>query len=145
MSTPLSIQRVKPANLPLLKELLASEDLPTQDLQADMQLFYSASGQEILTCGGYEQYGKIGLLRSVAIHPDSQGKGLGKQWMKLLLEKARELGLEEVYLLTTTAEGFFQKIGFETISRDNVPLSIQQSEEFSSLCPSSAALMCLKL
>lgn len=145
MAIPLSIQAVDATNLGLLKDLLAGENLPTQDLSADMKLFFSQSNQGILTCGGYEQYGKIGLLRSVAIHPDSQGKGLGTAWMKLLLEKAAELGLEEIYLLTTTAEGFFQKIGFRTISRDNVPLVIQNSEEFSSLCPSSAVLMSLTL
>lgn len=148
MSIPLTLQRAEAASLPLLKNLLASENLPTEDLNADMQLFYSLAGspndQEILTCGGYEQYGNIGLLRSVAIHPKNQGKGIGKQWMRLLLEKGQELGLEEIYLLTTTAEGFFQKIGFTTIPRENVPAAIQNSEEFSSICPSSAALMRFK-
>lgn len=145
MPSPLSILPLEASNLPRLKDLLQAEDLPTEDLQAEMSLFYAKEGEEIITCGGFELFGNMGLLRSVVIRADFQGKGLGKQWIELLLKKARELELEELYLLTTTAAGFFEKIGFRNISRDQAPQPIQSSQEFSTLCPSSAVLMHLKL
>jgi amino-acid N-acetyltransferase len=46
-----------------------------------------------------------------------------------------------VFLLTTTAERFFPKFGFEQIDREQVPASVQQSVEFQSACPASAIVM----
>jgi amino-acid N-acetyltransferase len=46
-----------------------------------------------------------------------------------------------VFLLTTTAERFFPRFGFEEIARDEVPASVQASVEFQSACPASAIVM----
>jgi amino-acid N-acetyltransferase len=46
-----------------------------------------------------------------------------------------------VFLLTTTAEAFFPKFGFEQIQRIDVPISLQASVEFQSACPASAIVM----
>jgi amino-acid N-acetyltransferase len=43
--------------------------------------------------------------------------------------------------LTTTAEHFFPKFGFERIARADVPSSVQRSVEFTSVCPASATVM----
>jgi len=43
--------------------------------------------------------------------------------------------------LTTTAEGFFPKFGFERIPRADVPARVQESVEFVSACPASAVVM----
>jgi len=145
MSISLAIQKAGVAEFPLLKALLQDQQLPTEDLQEGVQLFYTQVEGQIISCGGYEQYHNIGLLRSVAIRPDKQGSGLGKKWVALLLQKAREQGMQELYLLTTTAESFFEKMGFKSIDRKDVPKVIQQSQEFSSICPSSAAVMYFKL
>ena len=51
------------------------------------------------------------------------------------------MALELVFLLTTTAERFFPKFGFEQIARDDVPPSVQASVEFRSACPASAIVM----
>jgi amino-acid N-acetyltransferase len=54
-------------------------------------------------------------------------------------------GIKELYLLTNTAEGFFSKIGFNKVERDNVPDSIRATKEFQSLCPSTAACMAKRI
>ena len=43
--------------------------------------------------------------------------------------------------LTTTAERFFPRFGFERITRDDVPASVQASIEFREACPASATVM----
>lgn len=142
----LTLKKADQTWFPHIKELLQAVDLPTQDLNEKIHLYYS-QGEKVspIACGGFEQYDQIGLLRSVAIHQDAQGKGIGKQWVSQLMEEAKKMGMRELYLLTTTAEHFFQKMGFEKQEREKVPQAIKDSEEFSSLCPSTAILMCKKL
>jgi amino-acid N-acetyltransferase len=57
------------------------------------------------------------------------------------LSIAKERGTHTAFLLTTTAENFFPKLGFEQIVRDDVPASVQASIEFQSACPASAVVM----
>jgi amino-acid N-acetyltransferase len=81
------------------------------------------------------------LLRSVAVAPDVQRKGIGHQLTDAALALAQELGAPAVYLLTTTAEYFFPRFGFERIKRTDVPADVQTSVEFTSACCESAVVM----
>jgi amino-acid N-acetyltransferase len=54
---------------------------------------------------------------------------------------ARDLQVPAIYLLTTTAERYFPKFGFERIQRADIPPAVQTSIEFTSACPSSATVM----
>jgi amino-acid N-acetyltransferase len=54
---------------------------------------------------------------------------------------AEALKVPAIYLLTTTAERYFPKFGFERIARTDVPATVQTSIEFTSACPASAAVM----
>jgi amino-acid N-acetyltransferase len=54
---------------------------------------------------------------------------------------ARSKGVTDLYLLTTTAEGFFERLGYRRVVRENAPEAIRQTKEFSGLCSSSAAFM----
>ena len=58
---------------------------------------------------------------------------------------ARRHAIQDVFLLTTTAEGFFPRFGFERIQRSDVPSSVQTSVEFRSACPASAVVMRTRL
>lgn len=81
------------------------------------------------------------LLRSVAVDPAAQGLGLGARLTAAALARAQELRVPAVYLLTTTAEGFFPRFGFAAIARDDVPAGVRESVEFRSACPASAIVM----
>jgi amino-acid N-acetyltransferase len=54
-------------------------------------------------------------------------------------------GAREIYLLTTTAERFFERLGYARVQREAAPVAIQQTQEFSTLCSSSSALMVKRL
>jgi amino-acid N-acetyltransferase len=58
-----------------------------------------------------------------------------------MTERAAELGLRRIYLLTETAAPFFARLGFTPVDRDAVDEAVQASEEFSRLCPATAAVM----
>jgi N-acetylglutamate synthase-like GNAT family acetyltransferase len=48
----------------------------------------------------------------------------------------------QVYLLTTTAAGYFaRKLGFAPVERASAPKAIQATHEFSQACPQTAALL----
>lgn len=58
-----------------------------------------------------------------------------------LLALAAERGVDSVSLLTTTAETFFPRFGFEAVPRDVLPRALQSSAEFRGACPDSAIAM----
>jgi amino-acid N-acetyltransferase len=88
-----------------------------------------------------EMYADGALLRSVAVAPDLQRTGLGHLLTDAAIQIARDAGVPAVYLLTTTAERYCPRFGFERIQRQDVPESVQTSIEFKSACPSSATAM----
>ena len=88
-----------------------------------------------------ELYPDGALLRSVAVSREEQGRGLGHQLTDAAIRLAQDVGAPAIYLLTTTAEGFFPKFGFERIARAEVPASVRTSVEFTSACPSTATVM----
>ena len=94
---------------------------------------------------GVEVYGGAGLLRSVAVDPDWRGRGLGQRLTEERLRWAAARGLGTVYLLTTTAAGFFPRLGFAPVARDEVPPEVRGSLQFAGVCPSTAAVMALRL
>jgi amino-acid N-acetyltransferase len=85
----------------------------------------------VVGIGGLEQLGSSVLLRSLAVTSELHGRGI-----------ARELVTQrEVWLLTTTAEHFFEVAGYERASRDEVPGEVPLCRQFAVLCPSTATCM----
>jgi amino-acid N-acetyltransferase len=75
------------------------------------------------------------------VTPSLQHRGLGQALTRAALALARERRVAAVYLLTTTADGFFTRFGFTTVAREDVPETIRQSVEFTTACPSTATVM----
>ncbi len=96
---------------------------------------------EVVGAAGLELYADGALLRSVVVDERVQGQGLGQRLTDAALALARAHRAATVFLLTTTADGFFPRFGFERITRDDIPESVQQSVEFQSACPASAIVM----
>ena len=96
---------------------------------------------DVVGSAALEVYADGALLRSVAVAPEAQGKGLGHELTAAAIRMAETLHVPAVYLLTTTAEQFFPRFGFERIARADVPPTVQTSIEFTSACPSSATVM----
>ena len=57
-------------------------------------------------------------LASVFVSPESRGKGVGSKLVMQVMEKAKEAGIPVLYLFTPDKEGFYQKLGWHTISRE---------------------------
>ncbi|MEN5288614.1 arsenic resistance N-acetyltransferase ArsN2 [Stenotrophomonas lactitubi] len=127
--------------------LLEASGLPTEDLRAGrpITLLAATLDGELLGCVGYESSRDVVLLRSLAIRPMSQGRGLGRHLVVELERHARAAGGRTVFLLTTTAAPFFGQLGYECVARDAAPGFVAASTQFSGLCPGSAQLMMRRL
>jgi amino-acid N-acetyltransferase len=130
-------------DLPAILALVKDAGLPHQDLTpahvADFLVV--AGGSSVLGIVGLERYGENALLRSLAVRPESRFAGLGSQLADAIEEHARRTGVGTLYLLTTTAASFFGRRGYEVIERAAAPSTLQETTEFSSLCPSQATCM----
>jgi amino-acid N-acetyltransferase len=132
-----------PDDLPAVLSLLEEAGLPNQDLTAaHLTDFKIAAGdRSIHGIVGLERYGERALLRSLVVRPESRSNGLGAQLADAAEEYARRNGVIEIFLLTTTAADFFARRGYEVIPRSEAPSALQETTEFSSLCPSQAICM----
>lgn len=126
-----------------VKNLLAACKLPSADLEARHFEHFFGCGQESDPKGvvGVELYEKVGLLRSLAVDESARRRGCGKRLVKEAEQHAARLGVQSLYLLTTTAEDFFEALGYAKVDRAQVPEVIRNTQEFSSLCPSSSIVM----
>lgn len=123
-------------------QLLQSQNLPFQDLPTDLSNFCVVMQEEkVIGLIGLERYGRCGLLRSMVVHPDYRNKSIAGKLVNMLEERAKESGVETMYLLTETAENYFDRKGYDTITRNDVPDALKQSSEFSHVCPISATVM----
>jgi len=126
-----------------VKRLLDEAQLPTSDLtEAHLEHFLACGAHDALEgVVGLELYQPVALLRSLAVASRSRGRGLGSTLLAEAERYARLREVQEIYLLTTSAERFFARSGYERILRDAAPSAIRETQEFSSLCPASSALM----
>jgi amino-acid N-acetyltransferase len=132
---------ITPGTKPAAIELLRKNNLPTEDLTDNTMIFIIEENQKVIGTIGLEAGIKDGLLRSLSVSEEHRGKGYGEQLVGHLEKYARDRGIEDLYLLTTTAEKFFDRRGYVVIRREEVSPFIRSSAEFNSSCPSSAVVM----
>ena len=134
-------------HLPEITSLLLESGLPTDDLpEQDLSLFRIEVPIERLgAVGGLERCADFALMRSVATAPAMRGRGFAGKIVEELERLAAEKGFRNLYLLTETAERFFESKGYSAVDRSDVPAAIRESRQYSSLCPNSATVMCKKV
>jgi amino-acid N-acetyltransferase len=142
----INIQPASKNDLKGIVELLTSNQLPTIDIsESSVQLFAATVNNQLIGSIGIEKYNQIGLLRSLAVESKYKNQKVGERLIQYLLDFCINEKITELYLLTTTAEKYFDKFGFHQIERNNVPEKIVQTREFNDICPLSAVVMKKKL
>lgn len=138
-------------DLPDVERLLIDAGLPTAGVAQILntnpsQFFVACDGTgKLVAVAGLEVCCDHGVLRSVAVHPEWQRHGLGRELVQRIVCHAEERGVRALYLLTMTAEHYFPRFGFEAIERAAVPADIAETLEFKSACPATAVAMQRKL
>lgn len=139
------IRKSKPVDFQFVKDLLIDAKLPIEGVNDQFENYFITEIQgtdKIIGVMGWEQYGSFGLLRSAAIMPEFQNKGLGSKLVKEIHKDAKSKEIKRLYLLTETARNFSIKNGFKVINRSEAPEEIQQSQELlMHQCQSATVMM----
>jgi amino-acid N-acetyltransferase len=146
-NVPITVRPADHGDLPAVARLLTAAHLPNDGLDDQFGPSYAVAESEgaVIGAEGIECYGDAGLLRSAVVLDAWRGKGIGEMLTRDRLAWAREAGLVEVWLLTTTAADYFPRFGFARADRAAAPPAVQASREFAEACPASAVAMRLSL
>jgi amino-acid N-acetyltransferase len=130
----LVVRRARTSDVPAIKALvdvyagkiLLEKNLVT--LYESVQEFWVAElDDELVGCGAlHVLWADLGELRTIAAHPKVRGRGVGHAVVARLLDVARELRLERIFVLTFETE-FFGRHGFTEI--DGTPVTAEVYEE----------------
>lgn len=140
------IQKVELDDLNILKEFMKKLNLVYEEIEKHLEDFFIIRVEnKTVGCAGIEHYDDVGLLRSVGIDEELQGKGLGKKIVTKMIDYALEKGIVNLYLITNSAEDFFKKFDFTIVSRSEVDSRIQQTYEYTTGCEETASVMVKKI
>jgi amino-acid N-acetyltransferase len=129
-------------DLDAVESLLSESKLPLDGVKENFSGFIVAEDAgEVAGAIGLERFGSVALLRSAVVSPEHRGSGIGRKLVEQLLERAEKDGIEELFLLTTTAEKYFPRFGFAPTTRSAVPSAVKASAEFQGACPDTAIVM----
>ena len=138
----MKIRNATSSDFPEVERLLLASKLPLEGVKENFSSFVVAEeAGTIAGAIGLEKYGSAALVRSAVVSPSSRGTGVGRQLVERVLQRANEEGIDDIYLLTTTAENYFPKFGFTPTTRSAVPESVKASAEFRGACPDTAVVM----
>jgi amino-acid N-acetyltransferase len=135
------IRRAELRDLSAVLALLAEAKLPAAGVAEHFRSFFVADEAGwIVASAGIERHGDVALLRSLAVAAGARGTGRGAAVLRRALQEARGCPAG-VYALTTTAEAYLARFGFERVSRASVPGELLESRELQDACPGSATVM----
>jgi amino-acid N-acetyltransferase len=122
-------------------DLLKKNNLPTEDLTPGTQLFVVEEGAGVIATVAVEYDYNDALLRSLSVSEEKRTSGIGKNLVAFIEDYVKKQGVQNIYLLTTTAEDFFLKRGYKAVDRNTVPGFIKNTSEYGVICSSSSTLM----
>ena len=128
------VRRARTSDVPAIKSLvdvyagkiLLEKNLVT--LYEAVQEFWVAEFEgDVVGCGAlHVLWADLGEVRTVAAHPRLRGRGVGHAVVTRLLDVARELHLQRIFVLTFETD-FFGRHGFQEI--DGTPVTAEVYDE----------------
>ncbi len=90
-------------------------------LYEDVQDFVVAEVKgEVVGCGAlHVMWSDLAEVRTVAVHPESQGGGMGTALVSELIGRGRDLGISRIFCLTFETD-FFTQFGFQILEDSGV-------------------------
>ena len=138
----MKIRKAINRDLDAVEGLLSANDLPLDGVEENLSGFIVAEeGGRVIGAVGLERFGSVALLRSAVVSEGRRGGGVGRRLVEHILDYAESDGIEELFLLTTTAENYFPRFGFTRTTRSAVPPTVKASAEFRGACPDTALVM----
>lgn len=134
-------QRSAPADLATVRDLVAGAGLPLAGLADAALVLVADAGGQVVGAVALDRHGAgddtAYLLRSAAVDPAWQGRGVGAALTAAALSRVDDTGAA-VGLLTETASEYFPRFGFTPAAREVLPAALAGSAELRGACPASA-------
>jgi amino-acid N-acetyltransferase len=106
------------------EELLARPLSQLYDHLRDFSVYMDDQSQQLTGCCALQIcWEDLAEIRSLAVHPDHQGKNIGRQLTERVLQEAQSFHIKKVFTLTYKPS-FFKQFGFVVIERSDLPLKI---------------------
>ena len=130
----LVVRRARTSDVPEIKRLVdtyAGRILLEKNLvtlyEAVQEFWVAEAAGEVVGCGAlHVLWSDLGEVRTVAVDPTAKGHGIGHAIVDRLLEVARDLQLQRLFVLTFETE-FFSRHGFTEI--EGTPVTAEVYEE----------------
>ncbi len=141
------IRRSRPSDVAAVLALLREAGLPTEDFAAAPLTVWVREQEGVLAGAvALEGTGTAGrLLRSLVVSPSHRHRGHAQALIAHAEAEARAQGVDQLVILTETAQGLFERLGYRPVERNAAPPSLRESAEFRHLCPSTAICMAKRL
>jgi amino-acid N-acetyltransferase len=128
------VRRARTSDVPEIKRLVdtyAGRILLEKNLvtlyEAVQEFWVAELGGRVVGCGAlHVLWSDLGEVRTVAVDPSVRGRGVGHTIVDRLLQVARELQLQRLFVLTFETE-FFGRHGFTEI--EGTPVTAEVYEE----------------
>lgn len=105
-------------------ELLARPLSELYDHVRDFFVYEDPESGGVVGCGALQFcWEDLAEVRSLAVHGDYHGKGIGTKLIEAALEEALKFGIKKVFTLTYRPD-FFKAFDFSIIDRADLPLKI---------------------
>lgn len=120
----MTIRRATAADFPAIEAIIQKfpEQLMQMHLPEPEEFFVAEEGGAIVACCALEVYSqRLAEIRSLAVLPDSQGKGIASKLIDACVASAKEQGVYEILSITGTP-AFFEKLGFGTFNKEKYAL-----------------------
>ncbi len=127
---------------PELEALLTAAGLPLDGLDQALAVIARIDGV-MVGAAALECWDGFGLLRSVVVAEAHRGFKIAAALVTDRLCAARFDALNAVYLLTTGASGYFERLGFTAIERKAIPHALDDSTQLA--LPTCANAVAMKL
>jgi amino-acid N-acetyltransferase len=127
------VRRARTADVPGIRALVDANtaerrllEKATVTLYEDVQEFFVAvDGDEVVGCGAlHVLWEDLAEVRTLAVAPSVQGRGIGAALLSRLVENARDLGVGRLFCLTFEVE-FFARHGFVPVEDALVDPAVQ--------------------
>jgi amino-acid N-acetyltransferase len=106
---------------------LFPQHLVQRNLPRVASFFVARAGGRLVGCCALQVYSKrMAEVRSLAVHPEFQDRGVASKLVRCCMERARERGVGEL-LAVTSQNSFFEKLGFATFRREKTAMFFEVS------------------
>ena len=119
-----SFRAARKGEMPSIRALLRlyPEQLAQQNLPRVSSFLVAAKGDRIIGCCALQIYSKrLAEVRSLAVAPAYQKRGVASRLVELCKQRGRARGVKELFAVTSQT-AFFEQAGFSTFRREKTAM-----------------------